>query len=67
MINNQEKIEAVINRINNLEALKKSLIDNAEVCIDKYSLEEELYSCNAKKDALVELLNSLGGSIEDLD
>jgi hypothetical protein len=67
MINNQEKIEAVINRINNLEALKKSLIDNAEVCIDKYSLEEELYLCNAKKDALVQLLNSLGGSIEDLD
>jgi hypothetical protein len=67
MINNQEKIEAVINRINNIEALKKSLIDNAEVCIDKYSLEEELGLCNAKKDALVQLLNSLGGSIEDLD
>lgn len=67
MISNKEKIEVVINRINNIEALKKSLIDNADICLGKYSLEDELSLCNAKKYALIQIFYSLGGSPEDLD
>lgn len=53
MINNEEKIEMILNKLNNLEALIKSLTDNAEICKDKYVLEDELLECNKKKTALL--------------
>ena len=63
MINNEEKIAIILNKIDNLEALVKSLIDNAEVCAGKYSLEDELADCNIKKGVLVQALQELGGSV----
>jgi hypothetical protein len=53
MITNEEKMEMVLNKLNNLEALIKSLIDNADICKDKYVLEDELLECNRKKTALL--------------
>jgi hypothetical protein len=62
MISNQDKIDIIIWRLNNIEGDIKSFIDNAEKFKDKYSLEEELIICNAKKEALLYELNTLGGS-----
>jgi hypothetical protein len=54
MINNEEKIAIILNKINNLDALVKSLIDNAEICKDKYILADELIECDRRKTALLE-------------
>lgn len=62
MIANEEKIDLIINKLNNIEAMIVSFIDNAEACQDKYSLEEELEICNAKKAVLLEALQNLGGT-----
>ena len=62
MINNQEKIDLVIWKLNNIEGDIKSFIDHADVFNDKYLLEEELAVCNAKKQALLEELSLLGGT-----
>ena len=59
MINHEEKIEMVINKINNIDAQIKSFIDNAEICAGKYLVEEEVLACNAKKEALIQELNLL--------
>jgi len=59
---NQEKIDILINRLNNLELMKQSFIDHAEEFKDKYSLEDELSTCNVKKDVLLEALRDLGGT-----
>ena len=59
MINNEEKVAMIINKINNIDAQIKSFIDNAEICAGKYSVEEEVLACNAKKDALIQELNLL--------
>lgn len=61
MITNDEKIDALINRLDNLEAIIKSFIDHAEEFKNKYSLEEELFICNTKKNVLLEELTKLGG------
>ena len=53
MMTNQEKIEMILNKLNNLEALIKSLTDNAEICKGKYVLEDEILECNRKKTALL--------------
>jgi len=53
MITNEEKIEIILNKLNNLEALTKSLIYNAEICKEKYVLEDELLECSRKKTALL--------------
>lgn len=63
MITNEEKISVLVNRLNNLDAIIKSYIDHAEEFKNKYSLEEKLLECNAKKTALLETLNGLGGPI----
>lgn len=63
MIDNQEKIAIILNKLDNLEAMIKSFIDNAEVCAGKYSLEDELANCNIKKGVLMQALSELGGSI----
>ena len=61
MITETEKIEIIVNRLNNLELIIKSFTDNAENCKDKYSLEDELALCNFKKDAMIKVLSELGG------
>ena len=59
MLNNEEKISLITNRINNIDAQIKSFIDNAELCAGKYSVEEEISACNAKKTALIQKLEAL--------
>jgi hypothetical protein len=59
MINDEEKVAMVINKINNIDAQIKSFIDNSEICAGKYSVEEEVLACNAKKEALIQELNLL--------
>lgn len=67
MISNQEKIDIIIGRLNNTHGDIKSFIDHAERFQDKYSLQEELDICNAKKEVLLTELSALGGSWEPLD
>lgn len=62
MIENQDKIDFIINRLNNIEGNIKSFILHAEEFKGKYSLEEELSICNAKKEALLNELDLLGGT-----
>jgi hypothetical protein len=59
MLTNEEKISIIINRIDNIDAQIKSFIDNAEICAGKYSVEEEVLACNAKKEPLLQELNLL--------
>ena len=59
MLTNEEKINYIINRINNIDAQIKSFIDNAELCAGKYSVEVEVLACNAKKTALIQERESL--------
>ena len=66
MINNQDKIDLILWRLNNIYGNIKSFIDHAEQFRDKYSLEDELSKCNAKKEALLNELNLLGGTWEAL-
>ena len=67
MITQEEKIEIIINRLNNLESMMESFINNAESCKDKYSLEDELAICNLKKEAMLKILNELGGSLPSIN
>lgn len=62
MISNQDKINLIIWRLNNIEGDIKSFIDHADIFKDKYSLEEELVKCNSKKQALLEELSLLDGA-----
>ena len=62
MLNNEEKIAMIINRLDNLEASIQSFIKNEEASRGKYVLKDELLSCNIKKQALIEMLKNLGGS-----
>ena len=62
MITNEEKINLIINRLNNLDLSIKSFIDNAEEFKNKYSIEDELADCNAKKNALLKALEEIGGT-----
>lgn len=59
MISHEEKKIFIINRIRNIDAQIKSFIDNAEICAGKYSVEEEVLACNAKKEALIQELDLL--------
>ena len=59
MISHDEKRIFIINRINNIDAQIKSFIDNAEICAGKYSVDEEVLACNAKKEALIQELDLL--------
>ena len=54
MITNEEKIDIISNRLDNLEFIMNSFIDHAEEFKDKYSLEDELDNCNSKKMSLLE-------------
>jgi len=59
MLTNEEKRALIANRINNIDAQIKSFVDNAEMCAGKYSVEEEVLACNAKKTALIQEKESL--------
>ena len=59
MLTNEEKIDFIINRINNIDAQIKSFIDNSELCAEKYLVEEEVLTCNLKKKALTQELDLL--------
>jgi len=59
MLTNEEKRALIANRINNIDAQIKSFVDNAEICAGKYSVEEEVLACNAKKTALIQEMESL--------
>jgi hypothetical protein len=54
MITNQEKIDIINNRLENLDIIINSFIVHAEEFEDKYSLEDELLKCNRKKTVLLE-------------
>ena len=62
MTDNEKKISIIINKLNNLYFAIKSFIDNAEEFKNKYSLEDELADCNAKKNALLKALEEIGGT-----
>ena len=59
MITNEEKIDVINNRLDNLEFVMNSFIDHAEEFKDKYSLEEEILKCNSRKNALLQELSDL--------
>lgn len=65
MIDNQEKIELIINKLNNIQGTINSYIEYADMLKDKYSLEEVLPECNSIKSALLEELELLGGFWEE--
>jgi hypothetical protein len=65
ILNNEEKINIIINRLNNINLDIKSFIKNAEVLQDKYTLEDELLICNAKKSFLLKELEDIGGVWSD--
>ena len=51
----------VIEKLNTLEFIIQSYIDHAEDFSNKYSLEDVLADCDAKKQALLQRLQELGG------
>jgi len=59
MMTNEEKINIINNRLDNLEFIINSFIDHAEEFKDKYSLEEEILKCNSRKNALLQELSAL--------
>jgi len=61
MINNEDKIEIIIDKLNTIEFIIKSYIDHAEAFSNKYSLEDVLPDYNAQKEALLQKLTELGG------
>ena len=62
MITNEDKINLIIARLNNIEGDINSYIANADVFQDKYSLENVLPECNSIKLALLQELEILGGA-----
>ena len=63
MINNEEKINILIDRIKTIEFIIESYINHAKEFQNKYSLEEILPDYNATRLALIQKLESLGGSL----
>ena len=61
MINNQDKIRIVVDRLNNIQGDIDSYIEHADAFKDKYSLDSVLPECNAIKLALLQELELLGG------
>ena len=65
MITNEEKIELIINKLNNIQGAINSYITYADLLKDKYSLDEILPEYNSIKYALLQELETLGGSWEE--
>ena len=62
MLTNEEKVQILLNKINNIDSMIESFIKNVEACEGKYVLEDEIAICNIKKEALMAELASLGDS-----
>ena len=62
MVENQKKIQLVVDKLNNIQGDIDSYIAHANIFQEKYSLEEVLIHCNAIKSALLIELESLGGT-----
>jgi hypothetical protein len=62
MITNKDKINLVTARLKNIEGAIISYIEHADALKDKYSLGDVLSECNAIKLALIEELESSGGT-----
>lgn len=62
MTDKEEKIQSIIIRLNNIQGDIDSYIKHSDVFQDKYSLEDVLPDCNAIKQALLQELESLGGT-----
>lgn len=62
MITDEEKIQILINKINNVDGEIKLYIERSEDLKDKYSLDDVLPPCYAKKSFFLQQLESLGGS-----
>ena len=60
MLTNEEKVQILLNKINNIDSIIESFIKNVEDCKGKYVLEDEIAICNIKKEALMAELASLG-------
>lgn len=68
MINNEEKINILMSKLDTLQFIIKSYIDHAEEFKNKYSLEDVLPDYYSIKLALLEELDSIGGSwVETID
>ena len=52
-MNDQDKIELIIARLNNIQGDINSYVEHADAFQDKYSLEDVLPECNAIKKALL--------------
>jgi len=61
-MNDQDKIELIIARLNNIQGDINSYVEHADAFQDKYSLEDVLPECNAIKKALLKELELLGGT-----
>lgn len=62
MLTNEEKVVVLINKLDNMEFIISSFIEHAEEFKDKYSLEDEIFACNFKKNVLLGILEDLGGT-----
>lgn len=62
MVENQKKIQLVVDKLNNIQGDIDSYVAHANVFQDKYSLEEVLINCNSIKSALIKELEFLGGT-----
>lgn len=62
MINNKDKINLIIARLNNIQGNIDSYIQYADDFQDKYSLDDVLPECNAIKLALLKELELIGGT-----
>ena len=62
MINNEEKISIIINKLDNLQKVIDSYIEYADVLQHKYSLDDVLLDCDAQKSYLLSELELLGGT-----
>ena len=59
---NDLRINFLINKLDSIEGLINSYINNAEILSDKYSLEDVLPDLNSQKEILLEELEQLGGT-----
>jgi hypothetical protein len=62
MINNNDKIKLITERLNNIQGDIDSYVFHADIFQNKYSLEDVLPECNAIKLALLQELEFLGGT-----
>jgi hypothetical protein len=67
MLNNEEKIQFIINELNNLKVIREGFIKNEPEHLGKYILEDELAICDSRKAFLLSTLEGLGGQYVTID